>query len=119
MYEHRKQKLIPRDAFVKRMARHGVWAMLMVAGSLVMGTLGFHALSGQPWIDALLNSAMLLGGMGPVGDLGQTAGKLFASFYALYAGLLFLVVAGLLLAPVFHRMIHHFHLDSGSDDSRD
>ena len=75
---------------------------MLVLISLVIGTVGFHVLSGQLWIDALLNAAMLLGGMGPVGDLGQTSGKLFASFYALYSGLVFLIVAGLLFMPVFH-----------------
>jgi hypothetical protein len=88
---------------------------MLVIGSLVIGTVGFHLLSREPWIDALLNSAMLLGGMGPVGDLGPTSGKLFATFYALYAGLVFLIVAGLLFVPVFHRVLHRFHLDSSRD----
>lgn len=118
MYEHHKQKLLSRRAFLTRLARHGGWAVLLVAGSLVLGTFGFRLMSGQTWLDALLNSAMLLGGMGPVGDLGPAAGKLFATFYALYAGLVFLIVAGLVLAPVFHRVLHHFHLDSGRDDRR-
>jgi hypothetical protein len=117
-YEHRRQQLLSRPAFVKRLARHGVCALLFVFGSLALGTVGFHVLSRQPWIDAFLNSAMLLGGMGPVGDLGPAAGKIFASFYALYAGLAFLIVAGLLFAPVFHRMLHRFHLDTGTDDKR-
>jgi hypothetical protein len=68
------------------------------------------------WIDALLNSAMLLGGMGPVGDLGPTGGKLFATFFALYSGLVFLIVAGLLFMPVFHRILHRFHLDASRDE---
>lgn len=118
MYEHRRQKLLSRPAFVKRLARHGVWALLLILGSLALGAVGFHVLSRQPWIDALLNSAMLLGGMGPVGDLGPPVGKIFATFFALYAGLAFLIVAGLLFAPVFHRMLHRFHLDTGKDDTR-
>jgi uncharacterized membrane protein len=118
MYEHHRQRLLNRPAFVKRLARHGVWALLLVLGSLALGMVGFHLLSRQPWIDALLNSAMLLGGMGPVGDLGPAIGKIFASLYALYAGLVFLIVAGLLFAPLFHRMLHRFHLDTGDDDKR-
>jgi hypothetical protein len=118
MYEHRRQRLLSRPAFMKRLARHGVWALLLVLGSLALGTVGFHLLSRQPWLDALLNSAMLLGGMGPVGDLGPAFGKIFATLYALYAGLVFLIVAGLLFAPVFHRMLHRFHLDTGNDDTR-
>jgi len=112
MYEHRRQKLLSPPEFARRLARHGVWALLLVVGSLVLGTLGFGLVSGQGWVDAFLNSAMLLGGMGPVGDLGGDAGKIFAAFYALYAGLVFLVVAALLSAPVFHRVLHRFHLDT-------
>jgi|SRR4030095_8514095 hypothetical protein len=115
MYEHRKDKLLSRPAFFRRLARQGTSALVLVVISLAIGTLGFHVLSGQVWIDALLNSAMLLGGMGPVGDLGQTGGKLFATFFALYAGLVFLIVAGLLFMPVFHRVLHRFHLDISGD----
>jgi hypothetical protein len=118
MYEHRRQRLLSRRAFAKRLAGHGVWALLLVVGSLSFGTVGFHLLSRQPWLDALLNAAMLLGGMGPVGDLGPASGKIFAALYALYAGLVFLIVAGLLFAPVFHRMLHRFHLDTDNDDTR-
>ena len=116
MYERRNQKLLSRPAFAKRMARQGRTALVLVGISLGIGTLGFHALSGQLWMDALLNASMLLGGMGPVGDLGPTAGKLFATFYALYSGLVFLIVAGLLFVPVFHRVLHRFHLDTGIKD---
>jgi hypothetical protein len=112
MYENRPQTLLSRPAFVRRLARQGSTASMLVLGSLAIGTVGFHVLSRQTWVDALLNSAMLLGGMGPVGDLGPTSGKLFAAFYALYAGLVFLIVAGLLFVPVFHRVLHRFHLDT-------
>jgi hypothetical protein len=118
MYEHRRQKLLSRPAFVRRLARHGLCALLLVLGSLALGTVGFHELSRQSWIDAFVNSAMLLGGMGPVGDLGRPSGKIFAAFYALYAGLAFLIVAGVLFAPVFHRMLHRFHLDTDNGDTR-
>ena len=118
MYEHRRQGLLSRPAFAARLARHGAGALLVILGSLAVGTVGFHLLSRQPWLDAFLNSAMLLGGMGPVGDLGPAAGKIFASAYALYAGLVFLIVAGLLFAPVLHRMLHRFHLDPGHGDTR-
>jgi len=118
MYEHRRQRLLSPRAFAKRMTDHGAWALLLVLGSLVLGTAGFHLLARQPWVDALLNSAMLLTGMGPVGDMGPTIGKLFASLYALYAGLIFLIVAGLLVAPVLHRMLHRFHLDTDENEPR-
>jgi hypothetical protein len=116
MYEHRSEVLLSRPAFLRRMARHGVLALLVVLGSLLVGLLGFHFLGGQPWIDALLNAAMLLGGMGPVGDMGPTLGKLFATAYALYAGLVFLIVASVLFAPLFHRVVHKLHMDLDDAD---
>ena len=85
------------------------------AGSLAIGILGYHVFEGLPWIDALLNAAMLLGGMGPVNELHTTAGKLFASFYALYCGVIFLVVAGILLTPIIHRFIQSFSLRNGGE----
>jgi hypothetical protein len=113
MYEHHGERPLSRPAFARRLARHGVWALLLVLGSLAVGTIGFHLLSHQSWLDAVLNAAMLLGGMGPVGDLGPVPGKIFAAIYALYAGLVFLVVAGILFVPVFHRLLHRFHVETG------
>jgi len=109
MFEPHSAPLVPRAVFLRRMARHGGFAILLLAISWAGGTLGFHALCGQAWIDAQLNAAMLLGGMGPIGDIQSDAGKWFASFYALYAGLLFIGVAALLAAPLLHRLMHHFH----------
>jgi hypothetical protein len=97
--------------FWRHLAGQARWASLLVIVSLVSGTLGFHAFSNQSWVDSVLNACMLLGGMGPVGDLGPTGGKLFAAGYALYAGLMFLVVAGLLVTPVFHSVLHRFHVE--------
>jgi len=117
-YEHRRQKLLSRPAFARRLARHGFWALLLVVGSVVLGTLGFHLTCEQSMIDAFVNACMLLGGMGPVGDPGKypDSGKVFAALYALYAGPVFLVVVAFVLAPVFHRMLHRFHLDTKDDD---
>ena len=98
-----------------RLVRHAGYGTGLVVVSLAIGTVGFTTLTGEAPIDALLNAAMLLGGMGPVGDFskGRTAGKLFAAAFALYAGLVFLLVAGLLVTPVFHRVLHRFHWESG------
>lgn len=93
------------------MARHGAVAAGIVIGSLLLGVFGYHFFDDLPWIDALVDAAMLLGGMGPVSPLRTTRGKLFAAFFALYAGLIFLVAAGVLLAPVAHRLLHYFHLE--------
>ena len=113
MYEHRIAPLLPTSAFRRRLARHGSYAVGLLAISLLVGTVGFHLLARQKIVDALLNAAMLLGGMGPVGDIGSasTCGKLFAAAFALYAGLVFLVTASIVIAPVFHRFLHKFHLE--------
>jgi hypothetical protein len=113
MYEHKHDPLLPVAKFKRRLVHHASIAMGIVTVSLAMGVIGFHFLSGIAWIDALLNASMLLGGMGPVGDLQDwpAAGKIFASIYALYSGIIFLIAAGLLFAPVFHRFLHHFHLE--------
>ncbi len=111
MFEHRSEPLLSRSAFLRRMAASAAAAFGLVAFSLATGVLGYHLLEGQSWIDALVNASMLLGGMGPVGDLHTTAGKLFASFYALYCGLVLIVAVGIVFAPLFHRFLHRFHLE--------
>lgn len=115
MFEHRQQPLISRKAYLRRQAKFTLIALTIVFGSLLMGVAGYHFFEGLTWIDALLNSSMILGGMGPVNPLVTDAGKLFASFYALYAGVVFLLSAGVLFAPLIHRIFHHFHLESGRD----
>lgn len=90
----------------------------MLAGSLAIGIAGYHWIAGFGWIDALLNASMLLGGMGPVGDLTNDAAKLFASAFALYSGIVFLVLAGLVLGPVFHRVLHRFHWEADNKPQR-
>ena len=93
MYEHKRDPLLTAAKFKRRLVHHASIAMGIVTGSLAMGVIGFHFLADLAWIDALLNAAMLLGGMGPVGDLQvwSAAGKIFASFYALYSGIIFLI----------------------------
>ena len=103
--------LLPRAAFLRRLARHGGIAFALVAVSLAIGILGYHVLEGLAWIDALLNAAMILGGMGPVDQVHTTGGKIFAAFYALYSGLIVLAVAAVLFAPLLHRFLHRFHLE--------
>jgi hypothetical protein len=87
----------------------------IILGSLTVGVLGYHLLEGLPWLDALLNASMILGGMGPVDALRTDGGKLFASIYALYSGLVVLVAAGILLAPIAHRVMHRMHMDENED----
>lgn len=111
LYERRRQPLLSTRAFLLRQLRHTLVAVGVVGFSLGIGVVGYHALEGMPWIDSLLNASMILGGMGPVGELHTAAGKIFASAYALFAGMVFLVVAGILFAPIFHRFLHKFHLE--------
>ncbi len=98
------------------MGRFALAAMLLVAVSWLIGILGYRLLEGLSWIDSILNAAMLLGGMGPVNALHTDAGKLFASFYALFSGIVFLVAVGVLMAPILHRILHQFHLEADKDD---
>jgi hypothetical protein len=117
MFEHRSDPLLPRRLFILRVSRHGLVAALIVLGSLLVGTLGYRALEQMAWIDALLNASMILSGMGPASSLKTWEGKLFASLFALYSALVLLVVAGVMLAPLAHRLLHRFHLDRAERDS--
>jgi hypothetical protein len=111
MYEHRKQRPIPHEAFVWRLVKHMTAALVFAAGSLAGGMAGYVYFERMSWLDGFLNAAMLLGGMGPVATLATPEGKLFAGLYALYAGICFLIVAGIILAPAVHRFLHRFHWD--------
>ena len=110
MYEHHKQPLASREVFVRRLANNGLIALLLLLFSLGIGILGYHFFESLSWIDSLLNASMILGGMGPVDPVRTAAGKIFASFYALYSGVILLASIGVLAAPIFHRFLHHFHL---------
>ncbi len=121
VYGKRGDKPLPWANFVERLIRHGIIAMGLVVVSLAIGMAGYMGFEKQSPIDAFLNASMLLGGMGPVAEVKSTGGKLFAGLYALYSGLVFLVVAGLLLAPVVHRVLHRFHwemADAEADQAR-
>jgi hypothetical protein len=109
-YEHRTQPPLSRRLFVRRLLRHGGYGAIVIAVSVVIGTAGYMFFAGTSMVDGFLNASMLLGGMGPVGDALHTNGaKIFAALFALYSGLAFLIVTGLMLAPVFHRVLHRFH----------
>jgi hypothetical protein len=113
-FEHKSEPLLPRRAYLQRLARGVALAIALVAPSLGAGMLGYRGFEHLSWIDAFLNSAMLLGGMGPVNAPISNAGKLFAGLYALYCGLLVILVAGIVLAPVAHRFLHRFHIKDQS-----
>lgn len=110
-FEHRRQPLATTGVFFRRMARYVALSTGIILISLGIGILGYHFFERLPWIDSLLNASMILGGMGPVDAIHTPIGKLFASFYALFSGMVLLVAVGVLIAPVFHRFLHHFHLE--------
>jgi hypothetical protein len=109
MYERRQSRPLSRAAFAGRLARHLAVAMGLLGVSLGIGMVGYHCLDDDAWIDAFLAAAMILTGMGPTGEPHSLGGKLFAGFYALYSGIVFLVVIGIIVAPIAHRMLHRFH----------
>ena len=110
MYEHHRQPLLPVSLFIRRLIGSFLVALAFIALSLLIGAVGYHLTEGLPWLDATLNASMILGGMGPVDVLRTTAGKLFATFYALFSGIAFLTIAAILLAPIIHRFLHKFHV---------
>ena len=111
MYEHRRHRLLPWPAFLRRAGGH-----LAVAGGIIgvvvaAGTTGYHVLAPLPWLDAFLNASMILSGMGPVDHLDRSGAKLFAAVYALFSGLVFVAVMGIILGPWVHRLFHWMHLE--------
>jgi hypothetical protein len=115
MMDKARERLLPRDEFLVRVARSGLAAFAAVVVSLAMGMAGYHWAEGMSWIDSFVNAAMILSGMGPIGELHTTAGKVFAGCYALYSGLALITIAAILLAPLVHRFLHRFHIELGRD----
>jgi hypothetical protein len=115
MYESSNERPISLARFAWRLALHFAAAWVFVLGSLGLGMAGYEYYEHLDWRDAFLNAAMLLGGMGPVETPQTPGGKIFAGVYALYAGIVFLIFAGVMLAPVIHRVLHHFHWE-GTDE---
>ena len=111
MFEHRTKPLLPRKVYYQRLAHHAAMGVGVIFVSLGIGMTGYHWLEKLPWMDAFLNAAMILSGMGPVASLQTSAGKLFAGCYALYSGIALITILGIIFAPVIHRFLHKFHLE--------
>jgi hypothetical protein len=109
MFEHRSKPLLPRRQFYARLARSAGLGLLVVALALGIGMIGYHAFEPMSWVDAFVNAAMILSGMGPVSSLQTDGGKFFAGCYALFSGLAFLTSLGIIFAPAVHRFLHKFH----------
>jgi hypothetical protein len=114
-FERLEQPLAPMPVFIQRLAANLVLVLVMVAVSLAVGMIGYHALERMSWIDAFANASMILSGMGPLGELHSFGAKLFAGLYALYSGLFLIIAAGIILAPLLHRLLHSMHLADEGD----
>ena len=113
------KQLAPFSVFIRRLFFSLLLSSGLLFATLMIGIGGYHWIAGLAWIDALLNASMILGGMGPVDELKTDAGKIFASGYALFSGLVLVGAMGLVLAPILHRMLHKFHLDEQDFDGKD
>ena len=111
MYERKTENLVPLVVFARRMTITFLLLLTVLAIALGLGIIGYHEFARLSWIDSILNASMILTGMGPVDRMTTDTSKLFASVYALFSGVVFLSSIGLLLAPIFHRILHKFHLD--------
>jgi hypothetical protein len=115
MFEHRKAPLLTRAEFFARLARSVAIGFLVIFASLWIGMAGYHYFENMSWIDAFANAAMILSGMGPLTELHTSSGKFFAGCYALFSGLALIVIVGVIFAPLVHRFLHKFHLESGKN----
>jgi hypothetical protein len=113
--EHHRKPLLTRRQFLRRQLRYAGFSLIILAFSIGAGVAGYHYLGGLQWVDAFLNASMILTGMGPVDHLDTERGKIFAAFYALFSGVAFLTFVGVLFAPIYHRFLHRFHLDTEKD----
>ena len=109
--ERRKDKLAPVSIYVQRLAASVGIACGLILFALLVGMVGYHFIAGFNFVDSLLEASMILGGMGPVRELPNDTAKVFASIYALFSGVIFIALMGIILAPVAHRVLHKFHLD--------
>ncbi|HST01378.1 MAG TPA: hypothetical protein VLJ84_06940 [Usitatibacter sp.] len=118
-YEHRTQQLASPAVYRKRLVQSGTAGFIMVSVSLAVGMAGYAYFEDLGWLDAFVNAAMILSGMGPLHDPESTGGKLFAGIYALYSGFAVLVIAAVSFAPAIHRMLHRFHMQTEEDEEKE
>jgi hypothetical protein len=116
MFEHRTDPLLPWSAFLRRLATSTILGLSLILISLAVGMAGYHGFESLPWLDAFVNAAMILSGMGPLAQPQTNSGKLFAGLYALYSGLAVVMIAGIIFAPVVHRFLHHIHVEKNTED---
>jgi hypothetical protein len=118
MFEHRNKHLLPRKEFYRRLAHHATLGIIVLISSLGIGMIGYHSFEKMSWVDAFVNAAMILSGMGPVATLQTDGGKIFAGCYAIYSGITLIGILGIIFAPVVHRFLHKFHLEDKERDKK-
>ena len=118
MFEHHTKALLPRRVFYRRLVRHALLGFAVIFVSLGIGMFGYHTFENLPWVDAFVNAAMILSGMGPVATLQTDGGKIFAGCYALFSGIALIAILGIIFAPVVHRFLHKFHLEDEERDAK-
>ena len=111
IFEHKSQPLLSYSQFLKRMMRCALWSMLLGAVTILIGTVGYHAIEHQSYIDAMLNSVLIMTGLGLINNLQSVDGKLFTAFFALLSPVVFYSILAILFTPLLHRFLHGFHLD--------
>jgi len=117
-FERRVQRVVPPAVFLRRLGRNLVAALAIIGASLLVGMVGFVWFEGKDWVSAYDNAAMILSGMGPFEEAKSDAGRIFEGTYALYSGLTVILVSTLILAPVFHRVLHNFHVADEDEEKR-
>jgi hypothetical protein len=115
MFEHRSKPLLARQKFYHRLARSAALGVSVLVVGLFIGMAGYHVFEHLGWVDAFSNAAMILSGMGPLGELKTTGGKIFAGCYALFSGVAFLTSIGMVFAPIYHRFLHKFHMETAKE----
>jgi hypothetical protein len=111
MFEHKNHSLLTKSLFIRRLVYSSLVGLGLVVVSLVLGIAGYHHYENLSWVDAFVNAAMILSGMGPLAPIQTEGGKIFAGCYAIYSGIALLSIAGIIFAPVVHRFLHRFHLE--------
>jgi hypothetical protein len=109
MFEHNSAPVLPFPLFMLRLCRSLGIGLIALFISLGIGMWGYHFYEHLPWVDSFVNASMILSGMGPLNPLFTAGGKIFAGCYALYSGLIFIIITGIILAPIIHRFFHKLH----------
>ncbi len=118
MFEHRSKPLLPLPLFYRRLARSLCLGLLVIVFALGVGMIGYRSFEPMSWVDAFVNAAMILSGMGPVSSLQTDHGKIFAGCYALFSGLAFFAILGIIFAPAVHRFLHRFHVNEAKREAK-